>query len=287
MKSRGFQRSGVESELLDKGPLDALMVSDSSFSSSDEAFSIDPGRYEALINGQLPRQRQLVLGSDASTLTRGGADCFSQKLIAPVASVDPSTTVANYTLLRLPWFFTKSDQAPVAKADSLLQVVPVGLQSSHLLLDCGFGLPNNLPCGMPSEVIDDALKLSSGSSEKSLDAELETPLAVDYSFRQSQVGSFSVEDIWEDGKVDSRKVSKWVAAKLKGVAACLGVAFSGYEDEVANLLARIERTSVISKPSVLRTPSAVRRRRELKRLECGVNYEKAGSSSSGMLVPYV
>ena len=228
-----------------------------------------------------------MLGSDASILTRGGASCLSQTPIVPVAALNPSTQVANYTSLRLPWFFTKSDHAPAAKADSLHQVVPLGLQSSHLLLDCGFDVHNNLPCELPREVIDDALMLSSGSSEKSLNAELETPLAVDYSFRQSQVGSFSVEDIWEDGKVDSRKVSKRVAAKLKGVAACLGVALSGYEDEVANLLARIERNSAISKPSVLRTPPAVRRRRELKRLEFGVNYEKAGSSSSGMLVPYV
>ena len=71
-----------------------------------------------------------------------------------------------------------------------------------------------------------------------------------------------MEDIWENGKVDSKKVSKWVAAKLKGFAACLGVVFSGYENEVINLLTRIERNIVTPKLSVLRTPS-LRRHREL------------------------
>ena len=47
--SRGFQRSGDESGFLDKGPLDALIVSDLSFSSSDAAPSIDPARYEACL----------------------------------------------------------------------------------------------------------------------------------------------------------------------------------------------------------------------------------------------
>ena len=45
-----------------------------------------------------------------------------------------------------------------------------------------------------------------------------------------------------------------VAAKLKGVAACLGVTFSGYENEVINFVARIERNTVTPKPSALRTP---------------------------------
>ena len=38
---RGLSRSGDKSELLAKWPLDALLVSDLSFSSSNEAFSTD------------------------------------------------------------------------------------------------------------------------------------------------------------------------------------------------------------------------------------------------------
>ena len=45
-----------------------------------------------------------------------------------------------------------------------------------------------------------------------------------------------------------------MAAKLKGVAVCTGVVFSGYENEVINLLSRIEKNVIAPKPSVLRTP---------------------------------
>jgi len=90
--------------------------------------------------------------------------------------------------------------------------------------------------------------LTSRSSGNSSDAEfLDTPLAVFFSFEQSPIESFSVEDIWEDGKVDSMKVSKWVAAKLKGVAACLGVAFSGYEMRLS--IFWLESRGILSFPS--------------------------------------
>ena len=63
--------------------------------------------------------------------------------------------------------------------------------------------------------------------------------------------------------------------------------FSGYESEVTQLLSRIEKNSVVPKQSVQRTPSAIRSQRELRRLEFDVNYDRASTSSSGMLVPYV
>jgi len=168
-----------------------------------------------------------------------------------------------------------------------------------------------VPGELPRDVACDTLLLTTGSSGPSsamvnsndlrnrlewpalqmgspADIEImETPLAVDFSYQQNPIDSFSAEGMWEGGKVDSEKVSKWVVAKLRGVAACLGVAFSGYENEVINLLSRIEKNGVLSKTSVLRTPPAVTRQRELKRLEFGVNYERASSSNSGVMVPYV
>jgi len=47
-----------------------------------------------------------------------------------------------------------------------------------------------------------SLQMGSSSDAKIL----KTSLAVDFSYQQN---SFSVEDILEDGKVDSKKVSKW------------------------------------------------------------------------------
>jgi len=85
-------------------------------------------------------------------------------------------------------------------------------------------------------------------------------------------------------------VSKWVASKLKSIAATIRVAISGYESEVTQLLSRMEKNSVgcgMPKQSVQRTPTAVRRQRELRRLDFGVNYDQATASFSRMLVPYV
>ena len=85
-------------------------------------------------------------------------------------------------------------------------------------------------------------------------------------------------------------MSKWVASKLKSIAATVGVAFSGYENEVIQLLSRIEKSSFGGgglKQSMHRSTPANRRQRELKRLEFGVNYDRINASSSGMMGSYV
>ena len=117
--------------------------------------------------------------------------------------------------------------------------------------------------------------------------DVETPLAIDFPFLQSSNDSFSEEDIWDGENVNFGNVSKWVASKLKSIVATIGVAFSGYESEVTHLLSRFEKNSIVPKQSVQRTPSAIRRQTELRRLEFGVNYDRVSASSSGMLVSYV
>ena len=77
---------------------------------------------------------------------------------------------------------------------------------------------------------------------------------------------------------------------MGGITATIGVAFVGCESEVIQLLSRTEKNSVGcggSKQSVQRTPSAIRRQRELRRLEFELNYDRTTVSSNGMLVPYV
>ena len=64
--------------------------------------------------------------------------------------------------------------------------------------------------------------------------DVETPLAIDFSFLQSSNHSFSVEDIWDGENANSRNVSKWMASKLKNIGATIGVTFSGYESEVTH-----------------------------------------------------
>jgi len=237
-------------------------------------------------------------------MSRGSEGCLAPVFEAPSAALDLSTHLANSSAI-------SAATSTSMKVGSLLNVLPLGLHSSHLAYDGGLDLHSMVPSELPRDVARDALVLTTGSSGPSSvmvncndlhnrlewpslqmgsfsDVEiLETPLAIDFSYQQSHSDSFSAEGIWEGGKVNPEKVSKWVAAKLRGVTACLGVAFSGYENEVINLLSRIEKNVVLSKPSVLRSPPVVRRQRELQRLEFGVNYERAGSSNSGMLVPYV
>jgi len=112
-------------------------------------------------------------------------------------------------------------------------------------------------------------------------------LAVDYSYFQGPSNSYSVEDVWDGMNVNSDKVSKWVASKLKSIAARIGVAFSVYDHEVIHLLSRIESSNVTPKPAVPRTPPSSRRQRILRKLEFGVNYDRQCTSTSGLMVPYV
>ena len=110
------------------------------------------------------------------------------------------------------------------------------------------------------------------------------PLAVDFSFFQSPGVGYSVDDVWDGEALNEEMVSKWVASKLKSIAGCIGVAFSGYELETIQLLSRIEKSIATAKPSVKRSPPSSRGVRELRRLQFGVNYERPSSSSSGLKV---
>jgi len=160
---RGFLRPGEESELPAKWPLDALLVSNLSFSSSDEDIPADPIRYEALINGQLHKDIYIPSGRDVSILTWGGAGCLAPNCASPSTSLDLSTQLANLTPLSLPWLYRKHDHFTTMKVDSLHNVVPLGMQPSHLAHDWGLDLHNNIPHELPRKVVSDALVLSSQS----------------------------------------------------------------------------------------------------------------------------
>ena len=93
-----------------------------------------------------------------------------------------------------------------------------------------------------------------------------------------------VEEVWDDENLNSELVSKWVTSKLKNITGCIGVAFSGYEMEIIQLLSRIEKSLVPDKATVQRSLPSSRRLRELRRLESGVNYDRLITSSSGLKV---
>ena len=59
--------------------------------------------------------------------------------------------------------------------------------------------------------------------------DLVAPLAIDFSFLQNSNETFSVKDVWDGHSVNSEKVSKWVASKLKGIASYIGVAVSRFQ----------------------------------------------------------
>jgi len=104
------------------------------------------------------------------------------------------------------------------------------------------------------------------------------PLAVDFSFFRRPCTDYSVEEVWDGENLNTEIVSKWVSSKLKVIAGCIGVAFSGHEMETIHLLSRIERTLALAKTSAQRSPSSSIRSRELRRLEFGVNYDRSSTS---------
>ena len=84
------------------------------------------------------------------------------------------------------------------------------------------------------------------------------PLAVDFSFFQSPDVGYSVDDVWDGEALNAEMVSKWVTSKLKSIAGCIGVAFSGYELETIQLLSRIEKSIATAKPCLLYTSPSPR-----------------------------
>ena len=116
-------------------------------------------------------------------------------------------------------------------------------------------LYGSVPCDLPLEVVRDALALSVGSRNFASFSEdnvaewvpfmqdrplisvgsslvsysLETPLAVEFSVLHNSIESFALEDVWDGENVNTGNVSKWAASQLKSTAACIVVAFSGYE----------------------------------------------------------
>lgn len=95
---------------------------------------------------------------------------------------------------------------------------------------------------------------------------------MNFSFLHNHRENFTINDVWDGSIIYLEKVSKWVTSKMKSIASCIGVDLSGYEKEVAQLLSDIEKKNVVAKPVPHRTPPAVRRQRELRRLKFGVNY---------------
>lgn len=72
-----------------------------------------------------------------------------------------------------------------------------------------------------------------------------------------------------------KNVSNWVAFKVRSIALWIGVAISGHEKEVAHLL-RIEKKNCTAKQASQRN-LAIRKQRELRRLEFGVTYGKGST----------
>jgi len=276
-----------------------------------EVNSFDPARLEADIVGQLYHGTSpSFMGVDCvSSLVK---DCHVRSLpsssdYSASALVSSNVKPAHFSCLNN--LVDQSSSVVVNPA-----ILSVGSQYS-LPVDLDLGVYGSVACDLPREVVRDALAVNLGarcgasvsgqglnlfehsenvwplvSVAQSNDEDVVTPLAIDFSFLQNAHDSFSVEDIWDGENVDSGVVSKWVASKLKSIAATIGVAISGYESEVTQLLSRIEKNNVgcgVPKQSVQRTPPVVRRQRELRRLEFGVTYDRPTTSSSGMLVPYV
>jgi len=176
-----------------------------------------------------------------------------------LASSNYSTQLATSSSLSLPWLYKENDQTTTLKADVSLLVFSLGNQWLHSVHNGGSDLCSSIPRELPKEVVGDAVAISScnipsssgmrdnrnehhnifdwpllqmGNTSKA--EMLETPLVVDFSYLQSPADSFFIEDIWDGGKVNSKNVSKWLASKLKGFAARIWVAFSGYENEGIN-----------------------------------------------------
>lgn len=156
---------------------------------------------------------------------------------------------------------------------------------NHVVQNWNVGLSRSLPYDLPREVAKDGLIMSIGPcgpskptvsvhvdypsqtnsplvelSEPQLDLNVLEPLAMDFSCLCNPSENCHVNDIWDGSNIYSENVSTWVASKMKSIAFCIGVAISGHEKEVAQLLSRIEKKNCVPKQASLRTAPAIRKK---------------------------
>lgn len=312
-RNRVHESKGSTSEGSTYWSPDVLLVHDAGSPSADEAKRVDPALYEAKICGQAASNSFVPVARDAAVSHQAHRDSLVLDTHPRSDSLKLSNEMVPSSSSSLPWLFEEKDQSRSCVVNAPFSLFSMGNQTSLSKHNWGLDLCGGVPCELPREVVRDAIAMTVSSRNNApasrfwdttdefaghewplvpMDSctgvdDLVAPLAVDYSSFHGPNRSYSVEDVWDGENVNSDNVSKWVASKLKSIAACIGVAFSGYEHEVIHLLSRIENSSVIPKPTVQRTPPSTRRQRELKRLEFGVNYERPCTSTSGLMVPYV
>lgn len=98
-------------------------------------------------------------------------------------------------------------------------------------------------------------------------------------------GEWNVEDKLVSG-MSQEDVSKWVLKRISGFSKFLGVSFDGFEDRTMQLFSDIEkkwRTGAVkeTKKGGSKTSTGSR---ELKRLQCSINYDgrkEAGKGNGG------
>lgn len=73
--------------------------------------------------------------------------------------------------------------------------------------------------------------------------------------------------------------SSWVLQKVEDVYHCVGLSCDGFEGDLIALLTAIEASHNRGE-WVSNSKSAIRGKRELKRLSCSINYDLTGGSSS-------
>jgi len=85
--------------------------------------------------------------------------------------------------------------------------------------------------------------------------------------------NFTVNDVWDGYKIYPKKVSEWVASKMKSIASCIGVDLSCKGSDLTFVTHSKENEVTKSVPH--RTPPPIRRQMEVCRLEFGMNLNLA------------
>jgi hypothetical protein len=88
---------------------------------------------------------------------------------------------------------------------------------------------------------------------------------------------------WRWTRIQVQVSPKWVVERVKGYYKLVGVSCDHYEDKLLALFEEIEARRVQSLAdslAMVTTASGVKGQREIKRLDCSINYEKKGKQSN-------
>jgi hypothetical protein len=138
----------------------------------------------------------------------------------------------------------------------------------------GVGKANSQPTGCSNLVM-----FQEGDQHKTVVDSGKVPWDVDVVEREGRVGVVSPLNTYTNSEGDLSGYSDWVIQRANEICPILGISFEGHKLQLLDFLSFIEADRHLGEEGAL-SCRGKKGKREVKNLECSINYEARGSCSS-------